>query len=236
MLGWMERRRCNGLSQSSQIWWAVASHCSWACSVQLDMVPSGHMITLSTTILFSYEDFSESSLCLKHVSAINYSQQKDHGLSSYCLVVVVVQSPSRADSYDSMVVGGWVVGSPSGSSAHGISQARILTRVGCHFLLQGIFLTQRSNARLPPCRQILYRLSHQGSPEATGNQMLHNLAPTYLPKLSTVSLSAAAKLAFLEFLECTGWLWVNSPIITTIPLSISVMLHLLLLLVKHSSP
>ena len=73
MLGWMERRRCNGLSQSSQIWWAVASHCSWACSVQLDMVPSGHMITLSTTILFSYEDFSESSLCLKHVSAINYS-------------------------------------------------------------------------------------------------------------------------------------------------------------------
>ena len=105
-----------------------------------------------------------------------------------------------------MVVGGWVVGSPSGSSVHGTSQARILTRVGCHFLLQGIFLTQRSNASLPPCRQILYHLSHQGSPEAPVNQMLHNLAPTYLPKLSTVSLSAAARLAFLEFLECTGWL------------------------------
>ena len=37
------------------------------------------------------------------------------------------------------------------------------TRVGCHFLLQGIFLTQGSNLGLPHCRQILYCLSHQGS-------------------------------------------------------------------------
>ena len=38
------------------------------------------------------------------------------------------------------------------------------TGVGCHFLLQGIFLTQESNPGLLHCRQILYRLSHQGSP------------------------------------------------------------------------
>ena len=31
-------------------------------------------------------------------------------------------------------------------------------------LLQGIFPTQRSNPDLPNCRQILYQLSHQGSP------------------------------------------------------------------------
>ena len=37
------------------------------------------------------------------------------------------------------------------------------TGVGCHFLLQGIFLTQRSNLGLPYCRQTLYPLSHQGS-------------------------------------------------------------------------
>ena len=37
------------------------------------------------------------------------------------------------------------------------------TGVGCHFLLQGIFPTQGSNPGLPPCRQTLYRLSHQGS-------------------------------------------------------------------------
>ena len=37
------------------------------------------------------------------------------------------------------------------------------TGMGCHFLLQGIFPTQRSNPGLPHCRQTLYRLSHQGS-------------------------------------------------------------------------
>ena len=36
------------------------------------------------------------------------------------------------------------------------------TGVGCHFLLQGIFLTQGLNLGLPYCRQTLYQLSHQG--------------------------------------------------------------------------
>ena len=35
------------------------------------------------------------------------------------------------------------------------------TGVGCHFPLQGIFPTQRSNPGLPDCRQMLYHLSHQ---------------------------------------------------------------------------
>ena len=38
------------------------------------------------------------------------------------------------------------------------------TGVGCHVLLQGIFPTQGLNPALPHCRQILYHLSHQGSP------------------------------------------------------------------------
>ena len=38
------------------------------------------------------------------------------------------------------------------------------TGVGCHALLQGIFPTQGSNPGLPHHRQILYHLSHQGSP------------------------------------------------------------------------
>ena len=46
-----------------------------------------------------------------------------------------------------------------GSSVHGVLQARVL--VGCHFLLQGIFLTQGSNLGFPYCRQILYHLSHR---------------------------------------------------------------------------
>ena len=42
-----------------------------------------------------------------------------------------------------------------GSSVHGILQ-------GCHFLLQGIFLTQELKLGLLLCRQIVYRLSYEG--------------------------------------------------------------------------
>ena len=38
------------------------------------------------------------------------------------------------------------------------------TRVGSLSLLQGIFPSQGSNPSLPHCRQILYQLSHKGSP------------------------------------------------------------------------
>ena len=53
--------------------------------------------------------------------------------------------------------------SPPGFSVHRIVQARILG-VGCHSLLQGIFLTQGSNLSCLHCRQILHCLSHQGRP------------------------------------------------------------------------
>ena len=58
------------------------------------------------------------------------------------------------------------------SRPHGLSPTRLLrpwdfpgksTGVGCHFLLQEIFLTQGSNPCLPHCRQTLYCLNHQGS-------------------------------------------------------------------------
>ena len=55
--------------------------------------------------------------------------------------------------------------SPPESSVHGISQTRIL--VGCHFLLQGIFPTQRSNLsflRLLYYQVDLLPLSHLESP------------------------------------------------------------------------
>ena len=56
---------------------------------------------------------------------------------------------------------------------HGLQPTRLFypwdfpgknTGVGSHFLLQGIFLTQGSNLCLLHCRQILYHLTHQGSP------------------------------------------------------------------------
>ena len=42
------------------------------------------------------------------------------------------------------------------------------TGVGCHFLLQGIFLTQGSRPGLLHCRQIPHCLNHQKSPSKNG--------------------------------------------------------------------
>ena len=53
--------------------------------------------------------------------------------------------------------------SPPSSSVHGIFQTRILEWVVIPFS-RGIFLTQGSNLGLLHCRQTLYHLSHQGSP------------------------------------------------------------------------
>ena len=56
---------------------------------------------------------------------------------------------------------------------HGLQPARLLcpwnspgknTGVGCHFLLQGIFLTQESNQHLLHCQADSLLLSHKGSP------------------------------------------------------------------------
>ena len=52
---------------------------------------------------------------------------------------------------------------PPGSSVRGDYPGKN-TGVGCNALLQGIFPTQGSNPGLPHYRQILYCLSHKGSP------------------------------------------------------------------------
>ena len=49
------------------------------------------------------------------------------------------------------------------------------TGVGSLFLLHGIFPTQGSNPGLPHCRQILYQLSHKGSPELEGKVLIWDL-------------------------------------------------------------
>ena len=52
---------------------------------------------------------------------------------------------------------------PMGYTVHGILQARILEWVAISFS-RGIFPTQGINPGLLHCRQILYQLSHEGSP------------------------------------------------------------------------
>ena len=58
--------------------------------------------------------------------------------------------------------------SPPGSSVHGDSPGKN-TEVGCHSILQGIFLIQGSNRGRSHFRQVLYYLIHQGSPFTADN-------------------------------------------------------------------
>ena len=57
-----------------------------------------------------------------------------------------------------------IICDPMDYTVLGSLQGRKNTGVGSLSLPQGIFPTQRSNPGLPHCRQILYQLSHQGSP------------------------------------------------------------------------
>ena len=64
------------------------------------------------------------------------------------------------------------------------------SRVGCHFLLQGIFLTQGLNPGFLYCRLILYHLSHQGclnifKDSAKFREELERLVAFHNPTLGT---------------------------------------------------
>ena len=78
-----------------------------------------------------------------------YSQ----ALVSFVLCLVAQLCPTLCNPMDCSLPSSFVRGDSPGES----------TGVGSHALLQGIFPTQGSNLGLPPCRQILYCLSHQGS-------------------------------------------------------------------------
>ena len=94
------------------------------------------------------------------------------------------------------------------------------TGVGWHFLLQGIFPTQGANLCFPNCRQILYHLSHQGSPSFWLKiPLIHILFFVYLEKdrrvrfglirSVLVNLSSFSYFLFLEIiiLELEYWVF-----------------------------
>ena len=64
------------------------------------------------------------------------------------------------------------------------------TGVGCHSLIQGIFLSQGSNLGLPRCRQILYLLSRQGN--------------TFNISFAFIYLSGCVRLRHMGALLCYG--------------------------------
>ena len=55
--------------------------------------------------------------------------------------------------------------------------------VGCHYLLQGIFLTQGSNPGLLHCRQILYCLSYQESPQQNIKRIIYHDQVRFVSKM-----------------------------------------------------
>ena len=63
--------------------------------------------------------------------------------------------------------------------------------MGCHALLQAVFLTQGLNLGLLYCRQILYHVSHQGSPSYFQGRV--------------VSLALGAVADFNSFNQYIGW-------------------------------
>ena len=76
----------------------------------------------------------------------------------------------------SLIISLLVIQSCQTLQPHGLQTSRLLypwnspsknTGVGNHSLLQVIFPTQASNLGLLHCRQTLYHLSHQGSPNGT---------------------------------------------------------------------
>ena len=76
--------------------------------------------------------------------------------------------------------------------------------MGSHSLLQGIFTTQGSNPGLLHCRQILYHLSHQGSPFHTVvvQSLSHvQLFPTPWTVAHQASLSFAISQSLLELMS-----------------------------------
>ena len=85
----------------------------------------------------------------------NKSHYKEYTTGSQMLLKLNNQSESRSVVSNSL----WPHGlySPWNSPGHN-------TGVGSLSLLQGIFPTQGSNSGFPHYRQILYQLSHQGSP------------------------------------------------------------------------
>ena len=114
-----------------------------------------HEVSKNQTQLNNHKIPHVKQFCTLYISTQTLYQQKGAGEPVWCVCLVAQSYLTHCDPMDY---------SPSGSSVHGDSPGKN-TGVGCHVLLQGIFPTQGLNPGLPLCRQILYHLSHQRSPQ-----------------------------------------------------------------------
>ena len=128
----------------------------------LDLSPNSKLVYLVDISSSSLDVFSRKIeryvwktelLIPMNTSSISSSQ------SISCCCLVTKSCPTLCDSMDY---------SPPGSSVHGTSQARILE---CHFLLQGIFLTQGLKLHLLHWQVDFLPSSHHRNPRS---HTLHN--------------------------------------------------------------
>ena len=89
------------------------------------------------------------------------------------ILAFIVGRFSSLHPWESSIISNWLSVISDSLWLHGLQPARLLcpwnspgknTGVGSCSLLQVIFPTQGSNPGFPRCREILYHLSHQGSP------------------------------------------------------------------------
>ena len=94
--------------------------------------------------------------------------------------------------------------------------------MGYHFLLQGIFLTQGWNLNLLHCRQMLYHLSHQGSPIQLREFVLHKpalqeiLKKVPIPHMFLLQISTPLSLSILSNVTFTVRPCLENPVKITI--------------------
>ena len=115
------------------------------------ILPQSFVIAIPILMTTCRDKPTGIALLLRSLNSIQYIQYL-----WYCAVPSLVAQlcPTLGDPMDCSL---------PGSSVHGDSPGKN-PGVGCHALLQGIFPTQGSKLGLLHYRQILYRLSHQGSP------------------------------------------------------------------------
>ena len=69
-------------------------------------------------------------------------------------------------------------------------------------LLQGIFPTQGLNPGLPHCRQILYQLSHKGSPENQNQKVKRAISMAQSEALIQLLISCIFVIIEVTYLNC----------------------------------
>ena len=143
----------------------VSEGCWWWIAFHGDLLDCcGFVTTLALCFTLAHSLFS-SFICSfsKKYLHTHYVPRAVQSTARVVVHLATQSCPTLCDPMDWGLPGFFVHGDSSGKN----------TGVGCHALLQGIFLTQESNQDLLHCRQILYQLSYQGSPcKAWANIML----------------------------------------------------------------